>query len=320
MKQKEILVFGATGQIGRNLIRKLSKNNYKITAVTRNIHSAGYILKTQANPGYLNLVELRNFNINKIDNLMKECSICINLVGILYEKSKGQFETTHANFPDMLSQLANKYKIDKFIHVSALGIEQATDSNYAKSKLLGEKKIKQNFDNSIILKPSIVYSVDDKFTTKFMNLLSKLPFMPLYYNGKTKFSPIHVSDLTEIIFKMVENKTKDIVLECVGPENLSFKEMINLMLQSINKKRILLPLPYSFAALSAKILQILPNPLLTEDQLKLLKYDNIKSGLYKTNHDLDLKINRNFKFEIDKYSFNWRTGGQFSKKNDILNK
>ena len=319
MKQKEILVFGATGQIGRNLLRKLSKNNYKITAVTRNIHRAGYILKTQANPGYLNLVELRNFNINKIDNLVKECSICINLVGILYEKSKGQFETMHANFPDMLSQLANKYKIDKFIHVSALGIEQATDSNYAKSKLLGEKKIKQNFNNSIILKPSIVYSVDDNFTTKFMKLLSTLPLMPLYYNGKTKFSPIHVSDLTDIIFKMVENKTKDIVLECVGPENLSFKEMINLMLQSINKKRILLPLPYSFAALSAKILQILPNPLLTEDQLKLLKYDNIKSGLYKTNHDLEFKTNRNFKSEIDKYSFNWRTGGQFSKKNDVLN-
>ena len=319
MKQKEILVFGATGQIGRNLLRKLSKNNYKITAVTRNIHRAGYILKTQANPGYLNLVEVRNFNINKIDNLVKECSICINLVGILYEKSKGQFETMHANFPDMLSQLANKYKIDKFIHVSALGIEQATDSNYAKSKLLGEKKIKQNFNNSIILKPSIVYSVDDNFTTKFMKLLSTLPLMPLYYNGKTKFSPIHVSDLTDIIFKMVENKTKDIVLECVGPENLSFKEMINLMLQSINKKRILLPMPYSFAALSAKILQILPNPLLTEDQLKLLKYDNIKSGLYKTNHDLEFKTNRNFKSEIDKYSFNWRTGGQFSKKNDVLN-
>ena len=78
-------------------------------------------------------------------------------------------------------------------------------------------------------------------------------------------------------------------------------------------------MPYSFAALSAKILQILPNPLLTEDQLKLLKYDNIKSGLYKTNHDLEFKTNRNFKSEIDKYSFNWRTGGQFSKKNDVLN-
>ena len=91
MKQKEILVFGATGQIGRNLIRKLTKNNYKITAVTRNIHKAGYILKTQANPGYLNLIELKNFDIEKIDNLVRNCSICINLIGILYEKKKEPF-------------------------------------------------------------------------------------------------------------------------------------------------------------------------------------------------------------------------------------
>ena len=86
MKQKEILLFGATGQIGRNLIRKLTKNNYKIIAVTRNIHRAGYILKTQANPGYLELVELKNFNIGKLDELMKRCSVCINLIGILFEK------------------------------------------------------------------------------------------------------------------------------------------------------------------------------------------------------------------------------------------
>ena len=83
MKQKEILLFGATGQIGRNLIRKLTKNNYKVTAVTRNIHRAGYKLKTQANPGYLNLVELKNFDVNKIEELIKNCSICINLIGIL---------------------------------------------------------------------------------------------------------------------------------------------------------------------------------------------------------------------------------------------
>ena len=87
MKKKEILLFGATGQIGKNLIRKLSQNNYKITAVTRNIHRAGYILKTQANPGYLKLVELKNFDNEKIENLMR-CDICINLIGILYEKKK----------------------------------------------------------------------------------------------------------------------------------------------------------------------------------------------------------------------------------------
>ena len=122
MKQKEILLFGATGQIGRNLIRRLSKDNYKITAVTRNIHRAGYILKTQANPGYLDLVEISNLADEKIDLLMRKCSICINLIGILYEKKRDQFKTIHTDFPDMLSQKANKYKLDKFIHMSSVGL------------------------------------------------------------------------------------------------------------------------------------------------------------------------------------------------------
>ena len=316
MKHKEILVFGATGQIGRNLIRKLTKNNYKVTAVTRNIHRAGYILKTQANPGYLRVVEIKNFKTETLEDLIKNCSICINLVGILYEKKQNHFKTLHTDLPDLISLLANKFKIEKFIHLSALGVENAADSKYALSKFEGEKKILKNFKQSIILKPSIVYSVDDKFSTRFMTLLSRLPIMPIYYEGKTKFAPIHVTDLIEIILQIIENQKQSLILECIGPETLTFKEIILKLLKSINKKRLLLPLPLPIAALTAKFLQLLPNPLLTEDQLNLLKYDNINSGINKTNFDLGILSKRKFEQEINKYSFNWRTGGQFSKLNN----
>ena len=313
MKQKEILLFGASGQIGRNLIRKLSINDYKITAVTRNIHRTGYILKTQANPGYLNLVELNDFNYEKIRNLIKSCSICVNLIGILYEKKRGQFKSIHTDLPHMLSKIASDLEIEKFVHLSALGIEKAYNSGYAMSKKDGESKVLRNFKRSIVIKPSIVYSVDDKFTTRFMTLLSRLPFMPLYYNGETKFSPIHVSELVEIIFRMIESKNQSLTLECIGPEILSFKEIIKNLLISIDKKRILLPLPLPIAKVSAKILQLLPNPLLTEDQLNLLKFDNIKTGLYKTNFDINIKSNKIFKLEIEKYSYNWKMGGQYTR-------
>ena len=252
MKQKEILVFGATGQIGRNLVRKLTQNNYKIIAVTRNIHRAGYILKTQANPGYLDLIEIKNFNYETIRDLIKNCSICINLIGILYEKKKNQFKTIHTDLPDMLSKIAYEVDIEKFIHLSALGVELAENSKYALSKKNGEVKIIKNFKRSIIIKPSIVYSVDDKFTTRFMTLLSRLPIMPLYYNGTTKFRPIHVSDIVEVIFKTIYSKHESLILECVGPEVLSFKKILQNLLMSMNKKRILLPLPYPIAKISAK--------------------------------------------------------------------
>ncbi len=312
MKQKEILLFGATGQIGRNLIRKLSKSNYKITAVTRNIHRAGYILKTQANPGYLDLVELKNFKIDKIDELFKRSTICVNLIGILHERRKNEFKLIHTDLPELLSKKSSQFKLEKFVHLSALGIETATDSKYALSKIEGEKKIKENFKNSIIIKPSIVYSVDDKFSTKFMSLLSILPLMPLYYNGNTKFSPIHVTDLVEIIFELISGKEQHLVLECIGTEVITFKEIIQILLRSINKKRILFPMPLPIAKLTAKFFQLFPNPLLTEDQLRMLKYDNCITKNYKNNFDLGFIPKRKFEEEVKKYSFNWRTGGQFS--------
>ena len=152
-----------------------------------------------------------------------------------------------------------------------------------------------------------------------MTLLSRLPFMPLYYNGKTKFMPIHVSDIIDILIGLIHEKNNNLILECVGPEVLTFKQIIQNILLSINKKRILVPLPYTLAKISAKILQILPKPLLTEDQLELLKFDNVKSGKFKTNFELGLGSNKLFKNEIEKYSYNWKTGGQFSRNKNIIN-
>ena len=313
MKPKEILVFGASGQIGRHLIRKLTKNNYKVVAVTRNIHQKGYILRTQANPGYLDIVELTYFNIEKIKSLVEDCSICINLIGILFEKRKNFFKNIHTDFPDLLSKLSAKKNIEKLIHLSSLGIEKSLDSKYAISKLDGENKIRNNFERAVVLKPSVVYSVDDNFTTSFMTLLNRLPIIPIYYEGKTKFAPIHVADLVEIIFDVVQGKTNEQTIECIGPEILSFKKIILKLLKAIDKKRLLIPLPLVIAKIMAKIFEIMPNPLITVDQINLLKHDNISSGKYKTNFDLGLKANRIFEEEIEKYSFNWRTGGQFSR-------
>ena len=318
MKPKEILVFGASGQIGRHLVRKFTKNNYKVIAVTRNIHQKGYILKTQANPGYLEIEEINAFNPDKIKSLVKNCSVCINLVGILYEKKKSNFKNIHTEFPSLLSSICNEQNIDQLIHFSALGIEDASDSNYAKSKNDGENLVRKNFKNSVIIKPSIVYSSDDNFTTNLMSLLNILPFMPLYHGGKTKFTPIHVTDMAQIIFDIVNKRILGETVECIGPEIFSFKEIIMKLLKSIHKKKILIPMPLPIAKISAKVFEIMPKPLLTTDQLNLLKYDNIPSKKYKTNFDLGIKAERTFEMEIEKYSYNWRSGGQFSKKNSSL--
>ena len=312
--QDSMLIFGSSGQIGKSLIRKFTKNNYRVTAVTRNIHRKGYQIKTQSNYGYLDLEEIDTFNELNVSRLMEKSSVCINLIGILYEKKQNQFDLIHSNLPSLLSKMASKFSIKQFIHLSALGIESATDSNYAMSKLSGEKKVRQNFLDSIILKPSVVYSVDDNFTTNFMSLLSMLPIMPLYYGGKTLFTPIHVSDLASIIYSIVDKKITGETIECVGPEVFTFKEIILKILKSIDKKRFLFSMPFPLAKLNAKLLQLMPKPLLTMDQLRLLKYDNVVSKKYKTNFDLKMSANKKFEEEINHYSFNWTSGGQYSRK------
>ena len=212
----------------------------------------------------------------------------------------------------MLAKLCKEYNLKHFIHLSALGINEALDSNYARSKLDGETNVLKNFPLATILRPSIVYSVDDNFTTNFMSLLNRLPMFPLYYDGKTKFAPIHCSDLTDTIHYIISKNIYSKIIECIGPEIISFKELLEKLLILIGKKRILIPFPLPLAEFSASFFELLPNPLLTRDQLKLLKYDNIPSGKYKTNSEIGIPSVRYFDQEVKKYCYMWRDGGQFS--------
>ena len=315
MKGKNCLIFGGSGQIGRHLIRKLTKSDYRVIVVTRNIHQKGHIIKTQGNAGYIDIVEANIFEEDKIKGLFDRVDICINLIGILYEKKGSSFRNIHTLFPSLLAKLCKQNNLKHFIHLSALGINEAKDSDYARSKLDGEKEILKNFPLSTILRPSVVYSVDDNFTTNFMTLLTRLPVFPLYYNGKTKFMPIHSSDLVDIIHNVISENVYSQIIECVGPETLSLKEIIEKLLNLIDKRRILLPMPLIFGKLTAKFFQLLPKPLLTEDQLRLLKYDNISSGKYKTNIDIGLPAKYLFEKEVEKYCYMWKQGGEYSKKN-----
>ncbi len=316
---KNILIFGGTGQLGVSLCRRLSRD-FTLTVLTRNTHQKAYRLKTSANAGYLSIVEGSIFDENKIRDLVGKSQIVINLVGVLDEKNKANsFENVHTKFPYLLSKICFDYKIEQFIHVSALGIEKAIDSKYAKTKLNGEKLIRENFPKATIIKPSIIFSVSDQLTTRFMSLLSLLPVFPLYYGGRTKFSPIHVSDVAELIFYIITNELIAKKIEAIGPEILTFKEIIQILLKCINKKRILLPIPLPIAKLTALFFQLFRNPLLTLDQLRLLnpEYPNIKSDGGKTNFDIGCPSKLFFEETVKSYSFNWRTGGQFSiNKND----
>jgi NADH dehydrogenase len=310
MKQKIATIFGVSGFVGRHLIRRLTKKDFRIVATTRSPYLHGY-LKPLGNPGQIDLEKVNLFDESNLRTLIKNSDIVINLVGILYETRKQKFADIHTNFPDLLSRICSDLKVEKFIHISALGVDENVRSKYIQSKLMGEKKILNNFNNSVILRPSIVYGDGDNFFNLFASLAEFFPALPLIGGGQTKFQPIYVSDLCKAIVAILDKEEIiENIYELGGSQIYTFKEMMEILLKQIKKKRFLMSIPFSVAKLQAKILQLFPKPLLTTDQVEMLKYDNVVSNNYPTLKDL--KINpKTIEAVLPNYIWRFRKGGQF---------
>jgi uncharacterized protein YbjT (DUF2867 family) len=308
--QKIIAIFGAGGFLGKYLMRELTKLDYRIKVATRNPYLKGY-LKPLGNPGQIELFKTNIFNEEDVRKVLRNSDFVINLVGILYETKKQKFNQIHSQFPLLISRLCNELSIKKLVHISALGIKEKHSSKYMQSKLQGEKNIKENFAPSVILRPSIVFGPEDKFFNTFASLAQFSPVLPLVGEGKTKFSPIYVGDVAKAIAKALELNNADCkIYELGGPENYSFKELMNILLTQIKKKRFLLPISFNVAKLQSYFLQMFPNPLLTPDQVELLKYNNIVTGEHPTLKDLGISATT-IQSILPKYINRFRTGGQF---------
>ena len=308
--QKIIAIFGAGGFLGKHLMRELTKLEYRVKVATRNPYLKGY-LKPLGNPGQIELFKTNIFNSEDLKQVLKNCDLVINLVGILYENRKQKFYQIHSLFPKLLSNLCNEMGIKKLVHISALGIKEKHPSLYMQSKLQGEKNIEDNFKPSVILRPSIVFGPEDKFFNTFASIAQFSPFLPLIGGGKTKFAPIYVGDIAKSIVKALElNNSNPKIYELGGPENYSFKELMEILLREIKKKRFLIPIPFGFAKFQSYFLQMLPNPLLTPDQVELLKHHNIVSGDHSTLKDLGI-TGTPIQNILPKYIYRFREGGQF---------
>jgi len=308
--QKIIAIFGAGGFLGKYLVGQLAKLDYRIKIATRNPYLKGY-LKPLGNPGQIELFKTNIFNPEDVKKVLRNCSSAINLVGILYETRKQKFNQVHSQFPYLLSNLCNEIGIKNMVHISALGIKKNHTSKYMQSKLEGEKNIQNLFKNSVILRPSLIFGPDDKFFNTFASLTQFLPIIPLIGEGKTKFSPIYAGDVAKAIVKVLTlNNSDPKIYELGGPEIYSFKELMEILLKEIKKKRLLIPIPFSVAKIQSYFLQMMPNPLLTPDQVELLKYNNILTGEYPNLKDLGI-VGKTIQSILPKYIYRFRDGGQF---------
>jgi len=308
--QKIIAIFGGTGFLGKHLVRQLTRLDYRLKVATRNPYLKGY-LKPLGSPGQIELFKTNIFNIEDVKQVLKNCDYAINLCGILFEKRKEKFNQIHSQFPYILSNLCNEIGIKNLVHVSALGVKENHSSKYMQSKLQGEKNIENIFKPSVILRPSVVFGPEDKFFNTFASLAQFFPFLPLIGGGKTKFSPIYCGDVAKAIVKSLElNNSKCKIFELGGPSNYSFKELMEILLKEIKKKRLLINIPFSLAKFQSYFFQIFQNPLITPDQVEMLKYNNIVSGNYPTLSDLGIS-GTPIQSVLPKYIYRFREGGQF---------
>ncbi len=312
MKNPICTILGGTGMIGRNLVRNLSKKNFRCIISTRNTFQAGF-LKTQATPGSIELVEWNPSNFGTIKESIKNSDIVINLIGILYETRKQKFYNIHSKIPEAIAKICSDSDVKKFIHLSAIGANEKSKSLYQKSKYKGEVNAFSNFDKTVIIRPSVVCGPEDNFT----NLFSKLSFLPVIpvVGMKYNFQPILVTDVVNAIMKAIEIKNNEgKIYEIGGPKIISFGDMVKSILSTINKKRFVIEMPMPLAKIQSSITDLLPfPPILTRDQCEILsEADNIVSGNHLSLEDLDIRPSE-VEEAMKKWLWRHKDGGQFAK-------
>ncbi|MGH6769133.1 MAG: complex I NDUFA9 subunit family protein [Xanthobacteraceae bacterium] len=272
-----ITVFGGSGFLGRHVVRALCKRGYRIRVAVRRPELAGH-LQPLGRVGQIHAVQANLRYPASVEAAAHGAAVVINLVGILFERGRQRFDAVQASGAEAVALTASANGA-RVVHVSAIGADENSASAYARSKAMGERLVLAAQPSATVLRPSIVFGPEDDFFNRFASLARFLPALPLVGGGHTRFQPVFVGDVAAAVAEAVEGRTEPgAIYELGGPEVKTFKELMQYVLATIERDRLLVPLPFSFAQLQAFFLQFLPKPLLTPDQVELLKSDNIVSA------------------------------------------
>lgn len=289
MEQQIITIIGGTGFVGRYVVRQLARAGYTIRVIARSPNAA-LPLKTAGDVGQIVLIPGNLAKPESLVGKIEDSYAIINLVGILFEGGNQKFTKLHAQGAERLAQMASAAGVKRFIQVSALGVDKAGKSSYARSKLLGENAVRAAFPKATILRPSVIFGAEDNFFNQFARMALVSPALPLVGGGKTRFQPVYVGDVAEAIEAcLINDDTAGMVYELGGPRVYSFRDLMEELLEYIHKKRALISLPFSLSSLMATGMELLPRPPLTRDQVRLLRYDNVVGPSALGFKDLDIE-------------------------------
>lgn len=272
---KIAVVFGGSGFLGRYVILELVKKGYHVKIVSRNPDRAK-ATKVSGTVGQVATVSGNILNEHSIRDCIKGADVVVNLVGILFEKGRQTFTAIHSKAPENIARISAELNVKKLVHVSALSVDKNTKSKYLRTKVNGENAVLAAFPNATIIRPSIIFGFEDDFFNKFAKMLSISPFLPAIGGGKTKFQPVYVVDVAQIIAGVADDKKYDgSIIEVGGPNVLNFKELLELVNKYTDKNALIISVPYFIANFIGIFSRLFPKPLITNDQITMLKIDNI---------------------------------------------
>ncbi len=271
-----VTVFGGSGFLGRHVVRALAKLGYRIRVAVRRPELAGY-LQPFGRVGQIHAVQANLRYPGSVEAAARDADVVINLVGILFERGRQRFDAVQAFGAEAVALAAAAFGA-RMIHVSAIGADANAHSHYARSKAIGEKLVLAAVPSAVILRPSILFGPEDDFFNKFAAIARLSPALPLVGGGHTLFQPVFAGDVAGAVVAAIEGRAKDAhTYELGGPEVKSFKALMQFVLTTIERKRLLVPIPFALAKFQASFLQLMPKPLLTPDQVELLRRDIIVS-------------------------------------------
>jgi uncharacterized protein YbjT (DUF2867 family) len=269
-----VTVFGGSGFLGRHVVRALANRGYRIRVAVRRPELTGH-LQPLGRVGQIHAVQANVRFPQSVEAAVRDTDVVINLVGILFERGRQRFDAVQAEGAGAVARATHTAGA-RLVHVSAIGADENSRSDYARTKAAGERLVLTAQPQAIVTRPSIVFGPEDDFFNRFGALATIAPALPLPGGGHTRFQPVFAGDVAEAIAKAVDGDVKPgRVYELGGPDVRTFKELMEFTLATVERRRLLVPVPFTVMKLQAAFLQFLPKPPLTPDQVELLKSDNV---------------------------------------------
>ena len=310
MESRQVTIFGGSGFLGRYAVRALAKKGWRIKIACRHPNRA-FFLRPLGQVGQIGFLKCDIAEAEAVGHALKGSEAAINLAGILYPRGQA-FESVHAAGAQNIAEAATRQGLQALVHVSAIGADSESDSQYAATKGEGEERVRAAFPAAAILRPSLIFGPEDQFFNRFASLARFLPALPLIGGGHTRFQPVFVGDVAQAVAAALEAPdAQSRTYELGGPTIYTFKELMQIMLGEIERKRLLAPLPFGLATLSAFFLQLAPTPLITPDQVKLLRQDNVVSPAARTIAELGIAPTT-VEAEVPTYLWRFRPKGEYS--------